>query len=91
MDLLQTFIFNDSKHDVRVVRNNDDEPMFCASDVGKVLGLKKIRNSIEDFDKDEKDAHIMGTLGGDQNVMFLSEQGMYKLIMRSRKPIAKPS
>ena len=90
MDLLQTFIFNDSKHNVRVVRNNDDEPMFCASDVGKVLGIKYIRSSIEDFDEDEKGVCTIHTLGGDQNVTFLTEQGMYKLIMRSRKPIAKP-
>ena len=90
MDLLQTFIFNDSKHTVRVVRNNDDEPMFCASDVGKVLQLKNIRASIEDFDEDERGVHSIYTPGGDQNVTFLTDQGVYKLIMRSRKPIAKP-
>ena len=39
--------------------------MFCASDVGKVLGLKNIRSSIEDFDKDKKGVHSMDTLGGD--------------------------
>ena len=90
MDLLQTFIFNDSKHNVRVVRNNDDEPMFCASDVGKVLQLKNIRASIEDFDEDERVVNSIYTPGGDQNVTFLTDQGVYKLIMRSRKPIAKP-
>ena len=91
MDLLQTFIFNDSKHDVRVVLNNDDEPMFCASDVGKVLGLKNIHTTIVDFDEDESYIRSMYTAFGEKNVTFLSEQGMYKLIMRSRKPIAKPS
>ena len=90
MDLLQTFIFNDSKHDVRVVRNDDDEPMFCAPDVGKVLQLKNIRTSIADFDEDESSVHSMYTAFGEKDVTFLTEQGMYKLIMRSRKPIAKP-
>lgn len=90
MDLLQTFVFNASKHEVRIIRNDDDEPLFHAPDVGKVLEMKNIRKSIEDFDEDERVSHTMGTAFGEKDVTFLTEQGMYKLLMRSRKPIAKP-
>jgi len=81
MDFLKTFIFNDLTHSVRVVQNDDNEIMYCASDVGTILGIKNIKQSIEDFDEDEKNMY--------SDIMFLSEQGMYKLTMRSRKVKAK--
>ena len=41
-----------------------------------------------DFDNDEKVAQFSGTLGGTQEMLFLTEIGLYKLLGRSRKPIA---
>ena len=81
MDFLKTFIFNDLTHNVRVVRNDDNDTMYCASDIGTILGIKNIKQSIQDFDEDEKNMY--------SDIMFLSEQGMYKLIMRSKKVKAK--
>ena len=90
MDILQEFVFNNSSHEVHILRNEDDDPLFRASDIGKVLGIKKIRNSISDFDEIEKVARTVGTLGGDQEMIYLTEQGVFKLVMCSRKPVAKP-
>ena len=89
MDLLKTFIFNDSKHNVRVVKK-DGKSIFIASDIGKVLGLKNISQATLKFDEDEKGIILNDTLGGTQNTLFLTKQGVFRLIMRSDKPIARP-
>ena len=89
MDLLKTFIFNDSKHDVRVVKK-DGKSIFIASDIGKVLGLRNISQATSKFDEDEKGIILNDTLGGFQNTIFLTKQGVFRLIMRSDKPIARP-
>ena len=33
--------------------------------------------------------HSMHTLGGEQDVTFLTEKGLYKVLFKSRKPIAE--
>jgi prophage antirepressor-like protein len=65
-------------------------PLFKANDIGNLLEIKKIRNTIDDFDKDE--AYTMGisdSLGRLQQTNMLTERGLYKVLMISRKPIAK--
>lgn len=42
------------------------------------------------FDEDEKVITTSATLGGMQDVLFLTEMGLYRLLMHSRKPLAKP-
>lgn len=39
--------------------------------------------------EDEKGVSIVDTLGGPQEMATITEPGLYKLIMRSRKPAAK--
>ena len=88
MDRLSAFVFDNSTHDVFIMRDDNDRPLFKASDVGKVLGIKNIHTSIIDFDEDEKSLRTTYTLGGEKDTTFLTKQGVLKLIMRSRKPIA---
>lgn len=38
---------------------------------------------------DEKGVHTVGTLGGVQEMLIVSESGMYALVFKSRKPAAK--
>ena len=90
MDILQSFVFDNSTHKVHVLRDENDDPLFRASDIGKVLSICNIRSSISDFDDDEKAVHTVDTPGGKQEVIFLTEQGVLRLVMISRKPIAKP-
>lgn len=40
-------------------------------------------------DEDEKVRNIVPTLGGNQEMWFLTEDGFYEVLMQSRKPIAK--
>ena len=68
-----------------------ESPLFLAKDVATLLGndttqLKKMLNKV---DEDEKVRNNITTLGGIQNTWFLTEQGLYELLMQSRKAIAK--
>ena len=67
----------------------DEEPWFIASDVCKILEIKNpndaIKKGLEDFEKARLN---LGLSGGDTNV--ISESGFYTLVLRSRKPVAKP-
>lgn len=52
-------------------------------------GIKNIHKTIIDFDNEEKTLILCGTQGGNQNVTFLTEIGVYRLLGISRKPIAR--
>jgi len=88
MDIIKAFKNNESTSHV-TIRGTHEEPLLRASDVGVVLGITNIHTTIKDFDNSEKVIHTIDTLGGPQDVTFLTEKGLYKLLFRSRKPIAK--
>jgi prophage antirepressor-like protein len=69
--------------------NNKKIYYFKASDVAKVLDISHIRSSIQNYDSDEKGVRKVHTLGGDQDVLFLTSQGVYRLLYNSKKDIAK--
>ena len=67
-----------------------EEPLFKAKDIGDLLGIKDIRTTLRDFDKDEwHTMPVTDSLGRQQETNMLKEQGLYKILMISRKPIAK--
>ena len=84
---LQKFSFND--HDVRVISVNGD-PWFIASDVCEILDLGNISQACKPLKSREKDLYNNDTLGGNQDVVIISESGLYRLTMKSRKPQAEP-
>jgi prophage antirepressor-like protein len=65
-----------------------EEPLFLAKEVGDILGLGNIRSSLMKIKPKHKVVQRMDTLGGKQDMTFLKEAGLYKLIMRCDKPIA---
>ncbi|EJF05904.1 prophage antirepressor, partial [Thiovulum sp. ES] len=69
----------------------DNEPWFVAKDIAKVLEIKNISDALSEFDDDEKSSIVLndGT-EGNPSKLIISESGLYSLIMRSRKPVAKP-
>ena len=74
----------------------DGEPWFVAADVCNILGLNtseavhgKGRSDTEGLDDDEKGIDIVDTPGGKQQVIIVSEAGLYALVLKSRKPEAK--
>lgn len=89
MEILQSFVFSETPYEVRTY-NENGKILFRAEDVGNILELKNVRSSVADFDGDEKGVHSVYTSRGFQNVLFLSEEGVYRLLFQSRKPIARP-
>jgi prophage antirepressor-like protein len=88
MDIVRAFNTNDFHTEI-VIKGDTNNPLFRASDIGNVLDIANIRTSINDFNETEKVVHTMDTLGGTQQVKFLTEKGLYKVLFKSRKPIAE--
>lgn len=64
-------------------------PCFWSKDVVDILKLANPRSSMALLDEDEKGVHIMDTPGGKQNVNYVTEAGLYTLVLKSRRPEAK--
>lgn len=67
----------------------DGEPWFVAKDVCEALGLSDVSKACTTLDPDEKGITTGNTLGGSQNMLTISESGLYVLIGQSRKPEAR--
>lgn len=82
MNQVQHFNFNQSQ--VRVEMHNG-EPLFCLTDVAQILEIKNTNSSR--FNLNEKGVHKMytPTRGGDQELTFISEPNLYRVIFRSNK------
>ena len=79
--------FSFNSHPVRVVIRNG-EPWFVATDIAEVLGYRNAPDAARNLPDHQKGTHNMRTLGGDQKMTIISEGGMYRLVLRSRKPEA---
>lgn len=66
-----------------------EQPEWVAQDVCNVLSIKNARDTLADFELDEKGVAIIYTPGGEQEMLTVTEPGLYRLLSKSRKPIAK--
>lgn len=73
---------------VRVVMIGD-APWWVANDIAKVLGYRMASDMTRNLDDDERGTHIVRTPSGDQEMNVISESGLFKSILKSRKPEAK--
>lgn len=89
MNILKEFIFNNTKFNVNIIWQNN-KPLFQALHIGNIFELKNIRVVLRNFDEDEKTLIKSESNRGEQNTIFLTQIGVYRLIMRSNKPIARP-
>jgi len=87
MDILKAFSLLGDEYTVNI-QGTVENPLFKANDIGEILGLTQIRKNLLDFSSEEKVGILIPSLGGNQETSFLTEIGLYKIIMRSRKPIA---
>lgn len=88
MEIIKAFNSN-NLHTEIIIKGTPDKPLFRASDIGIVLEISQIRSVIRDFNETEKVVHSMHTHGGTQEVTFLTAKGLYKVLFKSRKPIAE--
>ena len=68
-----------------------ENPLFMVKEIAEWIeyDISKSSRLIESIDDEEKVRHYVSTLGGVQETWFVSEDGMYEILMQSRKPIAK--
>jgi len=78
------FLFED--HPVRTIVQNG-QPWFIATDICRCLEIKQATRAVENLDEDEKGVSSTHTPGGPQEVVIVSESGLYALILRSRKAV----
>jgi prophage antirepressor-like protein len=75
---------------LRVVKREGGVPWFMAKDVCRALEIQNTSDSVrKELEEDEKGIATIYTLGGTQELLTISEPGLYTLIFRSRKPGAK--
>ena len=66
-----------------------ENPLFLAKDVAEWIEHSDVSMMMRSVDEDEKVTNNVCTLGGVQSMWFLTEDGLYEVLMQSRKPIAK--
>ena len=76
---------------VRTLTDKAGEPWFVAKDVCDILELSNVTEALRSLDDDEKSNFRISEVAqnGGRAPLIISEPGLYKLIMRSRKPEAK--
>jgi prophage antirepressor-like protein len=87
MDILKAFSLLDTEYLINIQGTLDD-PLFQANQIGKLLGIGNLSENLRDFDIEEKVLCLTQTPGGNQEMTFLTEIGLYRVLGRSRKPIA---
>lgn len=75
-------------HTVRVVLDDDNQPMFVAKDVADILGYADTRKAISAHCKGEQKYHPLETNGGMQSTRVIYEPDLYRLIFGSKLPSA---
>lgn len=83
---MKTEVWNN--HEIRFV-SKEGEWWAVAKDVATALGYAKANNLIKRMRQRYKGTAKWSTLGGVQELVVLSEQGIYKAIMNSHKPEAE--
>lgn len=86
---LQTFNFNTAP--LRVLTDKNGDPWFVAKDVCDILKISNPSDALQSLEDDEKtnlgNSYVWPEPG--KRPLIISEPGLYRLVMRSRKPEAK--
>ena len=74
---------------IAILKDEQNKYYFRGTDVANALGIINIRSSIQNFTDKEKGVRKVDTLGGPQDIIFLSSHGIYRLLYSSKKKIAE--
>jgi len=76
-------------HNLRTAINDEGEPGVLLADISAAIGIKRSSNVASRLSS--KDAFIKCTLtsGGMQDMWYVTESGIYAVLVGSRKPLAK--
>lgn len=74
------------------IYGTEENPLFLAKDVAEWIEHTNVSSMLQKVDEDEKvklnNTYFENRTGGN-GTMFLTEDGLYEVLMQSRKPIAK--
>lgn len=86
---IQTFNFNAAP--LRTLTDENGDPWFLAKDVCDILEIRNPSDALQSLDDDEKtnlgNSYVWSEPG--RRPLIISEPGLYRLVIRSRKPEAK--
>ena len=84
----QITIFNNPQFGEIRTAGTAEQPLFCLADVCKALGLTP-KGVNQRLSKEVISNYPVETSGGIQQALFVNEDGLYDVILDSRKPEAK--
>jgi len=77
-------IFNHLGNNIRVMTDEQGEPLFVASDVAKILGYRDAYNMTRRLDPDELRTRSASTNAGTRQMTVITESGLYNAILGSQ-------
>ena len=84
-------IFKNERFGEIRVAGTSDEPLFCLADVCRAIGISNVGNVKSRLDDDDvRLTDTTDSLGRTQQINFVTESGLYDVIIRSDSEIAKP-
>lgn len=72
-----------------MVYGSAQEPLFLAKDVASIIEHSDVSTMMRAVDEDEKLIQTILVSGQNREVWMVTENGLYEVLMQSRKPIAK--
>jgi prophage antirepressor-like protein len=82
-------LFNFEGSQVRVSLDAKGEPWFVAKDICVAFDHSDVSVMVSRLDEEERGTSTVCTPGGVQELLTISESGLYSIILTSRKPNAK--
>lgn len=83
-------IFNHLGNNIRVMTDEQGEPLFVLKDVCDALDLKNVSRVADRLDgEDLTQSKVLDNRGVQQETFLITEAGLYEVIIRSDKPEAK--
>lgn len=71
------------------VYGTEEKPLFLAKEVAEWIEHSRASEMLKSIDEDEKLMQTILASGQNRQMWFLTEDGVYEVLMQSRKPIAK--
>ena len=87
MELIRSFTSRTGQ--VIRVGEHHGEPIFCAKDLCRALGIVNHRLKVGRLDEDEKLMYVEHTSGQRRSMLYVTEAGMYKVILTCRGATTK--
>ena len=91
MDKLQVFEERELLGKDFKIYGTAENPLFLARDVAEWIDydINKVNEMVQLVDDNEKLTETISWSGQGRKMWFLTEDGLYEVLMQSRKPIAK--